>query len=133
MASSDGLAALLLFALSACEADPRAPIQVPEHLDAIAVGDCDVITLEVYMGPASPLAADHVVATCADPAVCTTEIRERTRVLVHGAGAGTTTVFVSFDHPTTHEHTERRIPVAVYVPRGGELLHPRLVQPSACY
>lgn len=124
--------AVLLLALLGCDADPRAPIYVPEHLDAIALGDCDGFALEVFMGATAPIPAEHVVARCAEPTVCSVEIRDHGAVRVHGVGVGTTMLFVAFDHPTTHEHVERRIPIAVYVPRSGDTLHPRMVQPSAC-
>ena len=122
----------LLLTLLACDADPRAPVYVPENLDTIPVGDCDSFTLEVFMGPTTPLPAQHIVARCAVPTACNAEIRQEGRVIIHGVGVGTTMVLVAFDHPTTHEHVERRIPVAVNVPRSGDTLHPRMVQPPAC-
>ncbi len=117
----------------ACEPDTRAPIQTPDQLDTIAVGECDTLTLEVYNGPASPFDARNIVAQCEDAAVCSAEVREHGSVIVRAVAQGRTIVSLAFDHPVTNEHVKKRIPIVVIPQRtGGDMLHPRIVGSPSC-
>ena len=123
----------LALALAGCPDESKGPVFVPDQLAGRAFKDCYTFRPEVFRGPTAPLVAEHVVARCDDARTCTAEIQSNGEIVVRGEAPGATTLFVSFDHPTTHVHEEHKVRVVFEGPaRGGDMLHPRMTEPSAC-
>lgn len=117
----------IVVVLSGCPDSTKGPVSVPDQLVGFQVKDCYEFRPEVFQGPVAPIVATNIVARCEDARVCTTEIEDNGDIFIYGEAPGATSLFVAFDHPTTHNHEEHHIRVVFErTPAGGDWLHPRV-------
>lgn len=119
----------VVLALAACPDSTKGPVSLPDQLVGFQVKDCYEFRPEVFQGPTAPIVASNIVARCEDARVCTAEIESNGDIFVYGEAPGVTSLFVSFDHPTTHNHEEHHLRVVFErTPPGGDWLHPRVAE-----
>lgn len=131
MLRARALPALVTVVLAGCPTPYGGPVAVPRDLGASELADCQSFIPEVWEEGRAPRPALHVAAQCADPGVCTAYV-EHAEVVVWGNAPGATTVHVTFEHPTTGERGEARIPLSFAAPSRQDWLHPKVRDPTGC-